>query len=71
MKEKIGETAGQIWRMLQKKEEVAVSQFPKLLNEKAVWVNQALGWLAREDKIRYRREGNKTLISLAESEQQK
>lgn len=68
MKEKIGKTAGKIWDILQKQEEVAVSQFPGMLNEKAVIVNQALGWLAREDKINYRKEGNRTLISLAGSE---
>ncbi len=68
MKEKIGKTAGNIWDILQKNEEVAISQFPKMLNEKAVIVNQALGWLAREDKIIYRQEGNRTLISLMDSE---
>jgi Mn-dependent DtxR family transcriptional regulator len=68
MKEKIGNTAGNIWDMLQENEEVAISQFPKMLNEKAVIVNQALGWLAREDKIIYRQEGNRTLISLTDSE---
>ena len=68
MKEKIGKTAGNIWDILQENEEVAISQFPKMLNEKAVIVNQALGWLAREDKIIYRQEGNRTLISLTDSE---
>lgn len=68
MKEKIGKTAGNIWDILQENEEVAISQFPKMLNEKAVIVNQALGWLAREDKIIFRQEGNRTLISLADSE---
>ncbi|MFW6137527.1 MAG: winged helix-turn-helix domain-containing protein [Candidatus Aminicenantaceae bacterium] len=39
-----------------------------MLNQKAVIVNQALGWLAREGKINYRREGNRTLISLVDTE---
>lgn len=68
MKEKIGKTAGKIWKLLQKHDEISISQFPKMLNEKAVIVNQALGWLAREDKINYRQESNRTLISLSESE---
>lgn len=68
MKEKIGATAGEIWKILQKKDKVAISQFPRLMNEKSVLVNQALGWLAREDKIEYQTAGNKTLISLVESE---
>ncbi|MGD2245855.1 MAG: winged helix-turn-helix domain-containing protein [Candidatus Aminicenantes bacterium] len=68
MKEKIGATAGKIWKILQKKDQVAISHFPRLMNEKAVLVNQALGWLAREDKIEYKTEKNKTLVSLVESE---
>jgi hypothetical protein len=68
MKEKVGKTAGKIWKLLRKKGEVPISQLPKLMNEKAVIVNQALGWLAREDKINYRSEANKTYVSLVESE---
>lgn len=68
MKEKIGKTAGKIWDLLQKEDEVPLSRFPKLLDEKAALVNQALGWLAREDKIDYRQEANRTLVSLAASE---
>lgn len=68
MKEKVGETAGKIWKVLGKKGEVPISQLPKLMDEKAVIVNQALGWLAREDKINYRSVANKTYVSLVESE---
>ncbi|HZX11705.1 MAG TPA: winged helix-turn-helix domain-containing protein [Acidobacteriota bacterium] len=68
MKEKIGKTAGKIWDILQKEEEVAISRFPKMLDEKTSVVQQALGWLAREDKIDYRQEANRTLISLKASE---
>lgn len=68
MKEKIGKTAGKIWDILQKEDEIAISKIPKMMDEKAAVVQQALGWLAREDKIEYRQEANRTLISLAESE---
>ncbi len=68
MKDKIGETAGQIWKVLKKKGEVNIAQLPKLVNEKSVVVYQALGWLAREDKIEYQIKAAKTFISLAESE---
>jgi len=68
MKEKIGKTAGKIWDILQKEEAVAISKFPKMLDEKTVVVQQALGWLAREDKIDYRQQANRTLVSLKESE---
>jgi Mn-dependent DtxR family transcriptional regulator len=69
MKDKIGETAGKIWNLLKEKGEVNISQLPRLLNEKSLIVQQALGWLAREDKIEYRTEAGKTRISLTETEQ--
>ena len=66
MKAKIGELAGKIWSTLRKKKEVSVSELPKILNEKPVLVYQALGWLAREDKINYQAKGRKIIVSLAE-----
>ena len=68
MKEKIGQTAGKIWNILKEHEEVAISQFPRMMKEKTLIVHQALGWLAREDKITYRTEGNKIYVALRESE---
>lgn len=66
MKEKIGYVAGDIWHILKEREEVSASQLPRILNERSIIVNQALGWLAREDKIDFRTEGAKTFVSLAE-----
>jgi hypothetical protein len=68
MKEKIGEAAGKIWSILRENEEVAISQFPRMIKEKTLIVHQALGWLAREDKIVYRAKGNKIYVALIESE---
>ncbi len=68
MIEKIGETAGEVWRILKEREEVNISQLPRLLNEKSAVVYQAVGWLARENKIEYRTVGAKTFVSLTESE---
>ena len=68
MIEKIGEAAGEVWEILKEKEEVNISQLPRLLNEKSAVVYQAVGWLARENKIEYRTVGAKTLVSLTESE---
>jgi hypothetical protein len=64
MKEQIGDTAGKIWNVLQAKEEVALSQLPKIVKEKDLLVYQGLGWLAREDKIMYRVDGNRTFVSV-------
>jgi Mn-dependent DtxR family transcriptional regulator len=71
VKNKIGETAGKIWKVLKKKGEVNVAQLPKLLNEKSAVVYQALGWLAREDKIDYQIKAAKTFVSLAKGEKNK
>lgn len=68
MKDKIGETAGAIWKILKKQEEVNVTQLPKLLNEKSALVYQGLGWLAREDKVEYRIKASKTFVTLSETE---
>jgi hypothetical protein len=71
VKNKIGETAGKIWKVLKKKGEVNVAQLPKLLNEKSAVVYQALGWLAREDKIDYQIKAAKTFVSLTKGEKNK
>lgn len=64
MKARIGTTAGQIWRALQEQEQVSISRLPKLIGEKDAVVYQALGWLAREDKIEYHSKANRTLVSI-------
>jgi len=66
MREKIGVTAGKLWETLRENKEVNVSQLPKVLKDKPVVVYQALGWLAREDKINYRTEGAKIYVSLCD-----
>jgi len=65
MKEHIGTTAGRIWDTLQERERVSLSQLPKLLKERDTVVYQALGWLAREDKVEYRSQGKGTYVSLS------
>ena len=64
----IGEAAGRIWQLLKDKEEVNIAGLSKILNEKSVIVYQALGWLARENKITYHKKGGKILVSLVEGE---
>ncbi len=63
MKAKIGETAGKVWETLSDQSEVSLSRLPKLVGEKDTVVYQALGWLAREDKVKYRTRANRTLVS--------
>ena len=66
--EKVGNVAGQLWQLLQDKQEANVASLPRMLKEKSPVVYQALGWLAREDKLVYRSEGEKTFVSLLTSE---
>lgn len=68
MKELIGKTAGRIWEVLREKEKVNVTQLPKTLKEKTLIVYQALGWLARENKIDYHKKGDKIFVSLSGNE---
>jgi hypothetical protein len=64
MEAQIGRVAGIIWDTLQNRGEVSLSQLPKLVAEKETLAYQALGWLAREGKVTYRTEGNRTFIEL-------
>jgi hypothetical protein len=68
LKVKIGEVAGRVWETLGKKEEVDIAALPKMLKLKTDITYQALGWLARENKINYRTKAGKTYISLDEKE---
>ena len=70
MKEKIIEAAGKTWRFLGQNGETNVSQLPKILKEKDEVILQAIGWLAREDKINYAVKNRRTFVSLVESELQ-
>jgi len=64
MKEQIGETAGRIWQTLREHQEISLSRIPKVVGEREPLVYQALGWLAREDKVEYRTDRNRTLVSI-------
>jgi len=68
MKDKIIETAGKTWRFLGQNGQTNVSQLAKSLKEKNEVVLQALGWLAREDKIDYTVKNRRTFVSLVERE---
>ena len=70
MKTRIGEMSGRVWKVLGEKEAVAVSRLPQLLKEKGEVVYQALGWLAKEDKIEFHRKEGKTFVSLNSEERE-
>ena len=70
MKNKIGEIAGKVWKTLGEREHVNFLNLPMILQEKGEIVYQALGWLAREDKIIYRNKEGKTFVSLRYAERE-
>ena len=71
MKQQVGDVAGAIWRILHEKDKVALSTLPKVLKLKESVALQAVGWLAREDKIQYQTEGRTTFIELTPQERSK
>ena len=68
MKDKIIETAGKTWRFLGQNGQTNISQLTKALQEKDEVVLQAVGWLAREDKINYTVKNRRTFVALVEGE---
>ncbi len=53
MDQQIGEIAGKVWNYLSKKEEASVTEVCRTLEEPQSKVNMAIGWLAREDKLKF------------------
>jgi hypothetical protein len=60
----IGETAGKIWRYLNENGEANLSQLKKGLKADPNLTLQAIGWLAREDKLRIEKNGRYVTYSL-------
>ena len=48
---KIGETAGKVWKLLDEKGEATLTQLKKGVKADENLIFQAIGWLAREDKL--------------------
>jgi len=51
MADKIGETAGKVWHYLNENGASTATALGKALKVDAATINQAIGWLAREEKI--------------------
>jgi len=64
MKEIIGEMAGRVWETLGKKGRLEISKLPQILKVKGDTVYQALGWLAREEKIIFHKKEVRAYTSL-------
>ena len=68
MKDKVIEAAGKTWRFLGQNGETSVGALSKSMQEKPEVIMQAVGWLAREDKINYSVKNRRTFVSLVDHE---
>jgi hypothetical protein len=69
--ERIAQCAATVLRTLGEVEEINVLRLAEYLGERSALTYQALGWLAREGKVRYRQSGVQVFVSLAEDEGKK
>ena len=63
----IGEMAGVVWCTLSENGTMTMAKLVKAIGEPRDNVMQALGWLAREDKIDIVEDGRSRVISLRET----
>ncbi len=60
----IGATAGAVWKILEENGARSMTALVKEAGEPRDTVMQAIGWLAREDKIQIETEGRTRIVSL-------
>ena len=60
----IGATSGAVWKLLSEKGPMDLAKLVKAVGEPRDAVMQAIGWLAREDKIIFEDNGRKRIILL-------
>ena len=61
---RIGDTAGAVWNVLAEDGPLSMAKLVKAVGEPRDTVMQALGWLARENKISIEEEGRSRVVSL-------
>jgi DNA-binding IclR family transcriptional regulator len=64
MVDQIGEAAGKVWRYLAEQGARSVSQIQRGTGLSQSLTYLALGWLAREGKIRFEQEGRALLVAV-------
>ncbi|MBN2217156.1 MAG: winged helix-turn-helix domain-containing protein [Pirellulales bacterium] len=62
--QEIGETAGLVWNLLDKSGPTTLTKLVKTADKPRDLVMQALGWLAREEKIEIHEERRSRIVSL-------
>jgi len=64
--EQIGEKAVEVAAFLAEQGEVPLSTFERSMQGSRALIQAAVGWLAREDRVSFRRDGRSTLVKLRE-----
>lgn len=64
LKMEIGETAGEVWRLLESEGSLTLAQIKKKVGAKPGHAEYALGWLAREDKIEFEQDKRACRVTL-------
>jgi hypothetical protein len=63
----IGDTAGKVWKFLHEKGEANLSQLKKGVKADPTLILQAIGWLAREDKLHIQKKARFVTYTLKKS----
>ena len=63
--DQIGEAAGAVWQILETNGPTKMTKLVKQVSEPRDVVMQAIGWLAREDKISIDENSRRRVVSLA------
>ena len=64
----IGETAGRIWQHLAKSGPTVIKDISKSVGVDRELALMALGWLAREEKVKFETKGKDVVVSLTDGE---
>lgn len=64
----IGETAGKVWNHLANKGQASMQSLAKSVGTDVATAQLAVGWLAREGKVKIGKSGARILVSLTDEE---
>jgi hypothetical protein len=64
MRDKVGEIAGEVYRLLDEEGSLPVSKVGKNIEAPRSKVNMGIGWLSKEGKLEFDEEGRSTEVSL-------
>jgi hypothetical protein len=67
MRDEIGNAAGVVWGVLDREGELTLTALKDRSGLSDQMVSMALGWLAREGKLTFLKEGRATRVSLVDS----